>query len=202
MSVLLHPQVFNVAPNTLNREHDFAQLIIEHAIRTIVADLMLNMLLSQQASSGFRFPPYTPPQPNQFKQQPQFFSSMPRQKPNVDRAQQPNEPKQEAAPTFVMQASSAVKGVQGIATKFDPNGKTQKEQQAVAQHLHAFQQAKTPDSVQEAYDQLKVSLGKLVRRLGLLVHPDKNPAPEATEAFKQLNDLREQFDNTRGETSR
>lgn len=201
MSVLLHPQVFAVFPNSPSRhQHEFAQLFIEHAIRTIVADLLLNMVLSQQASSGFRFPPYTPPQPDQFKQQPQFFSSMPRQKPNVDQAQ-PNKPKQEAAPTFVIQASSAVKGVQGIATKFDPNGKTQKEQQAVAQHLHAFQQAKTPDSVQEAYDQLKVSLGKLVRRLGLLVHPDKNPVPEATEAFKQLNDLREQFDNTRNETS-
>ncbi|MCR2746193.1 J domain-containing protein [Limnobacter parvus] len=197
MSVLLHPQVFAVFPNSLNHhEHEFAQLFIEHAIRTIVADLLLNMLLSQQANSGFRFPPYTPPRPNQFKQPPQFFNSMPRQKSNVEHTL-PNKPKEVAASTFVAQASGAVKGVQGIATKFDPNGKTQKEQLAVALHLNAFQQAETPATVQETYDQLKTSLNKLVRRLGLLVHPDKNPAPEATEAFKQLNDLREKFDNTR-----
>lgn len=67
----------------------------------------------------------------------------------------------------------------------------------MADHLHAFQHAKNSNATENAYDQLKTSLNKLVRRLGLLVHPDKNPAPEATEAFKELNELRDQFDNAR-----
>lgn len=188
-SIFLHQQ--NSFENLL------AQQLIMHAVQTIVADLLLNMLLTQQANSGFRFPPYTPPRPNQFQYQhkPQFFNSIPRQAPNVEHSQ-PNEPKQ-AESNFIAQASSAVNSIQSIATKFDPNGKTQKEQQAVAQHLHVFQQAKTPAAAEETYEPLKTALSKLVRRLGLLVHPDKNPAPEATEAFKQLNDLREQFDNAR-----
>lgn len=201
MSVLLHPQGFSIFSNSRSyHDNQFTQLLIAHAIHKIVAELLLNMLLNQQASfGGFRFPPYTPPRPNQFIPQPKFFDSMPRQTPNVEHAQYSKS--RATASAFVEQASNAVNGIQDIAEKFDSNGKIQKERQAVEQNLHAFQQANNAATVQETHDQLKTSLNRLVRRLGLLVHPDKNPSPEATEAFKQLHELRDQFDNAQNSAS-
>lgn len=95
-----------------------------------------------------------------------------------------------SAPTFKEQLEKAGDDLEGLSRQFDTRGSALTEIKNFREASQKLAAASDQAGADEAKAQVEKSLGKLVRKLSLSVHPDKNPAVGSNEPFQKLSDIR------------
>lgn len=122
--------------------------------------------------------------------EPSFRPSQPSPKPEPSFKADPPVQQRVESPTLAEKLERAGDDLESLSRRFDTRSLALTGIQDFRAASLALVRASDQSSADQAKAQVEKAIGKIVRKLSLSVHPDKNPEVGSNQPFQQLTDIR------------